>query len=136
MPLFWMSGSTTSMIGCLPKWGNSSSHSTAIPSTKSYFHSSIWQDPASLCQELQECQKQEGTKGKGVVETATNTILNSQNLLEEQGLDLPQDLKAVCSTLLSLLLSFPLTMITTGHQTLYKGMPQTGKEPHGRCSRG
>ena len=47
---------------------------------------------------------------KGIVETATNAILNSQNLLEEQGLDLPQDLKAVCSTLLFLLLSFPLTM--------------------------
>jgi len=34
---------------------------------------------------------------KGVVETAANTVLNSRNLLEEQGLDLPQDLKAVCS---------------------------------------
>ena len=43
-------------------------------------------------------------------ETATNAILNSQNLLEEQGLDLPQDLKAVCPTLLFLLLSFPLTI--------------------------
>ena len=44
------------------------------------------------------------------METATNAILNSQNLLEEQGLDLPQDLKAVCPTLLFLLLFFPLTM--------------------------
>lgn len=37
---------------------------------------------------------------KGVVDTAANTILNSRNLLEEQGSDLPQDLKAVCDILL------------------------------------
>ena len=47
---------------------------------------------------------------KGVMETAINAILNSQNLLEEQGLDLSQDLKAMCPTLLLSLLSFPLTM--------------------------
>jgi hypothetical protein len=41
---------------------------------------------------------------KGVVETATNAILNHRNLLEEQGLDLPQNLKAVCPT--TLLFSF------------------------------
>jgi hypothetical protein len=40
----------------------------------------------------------------GVVETATNAILNHRNLLEEQGLDLPQNLKAVCPT--TLLFSF------------------------------
>jgi predicted lipid carrier protein YhbT len=37
---------------------------------------------------------------KGVVETATNAILNCRNLLEEQGLDLPQNLKAVHLTTL------------------------------------
>ena len=37
---------------------------------------------------------------KGVVDTAANTILNSKNLLEEQGSDLPQDIKAVCITFL------------------------------------
>ena len=59
---------------------------------------------------------------KGVVETATNTILNSQNLLEEQGLDLPQDLKAMCPPLLSLLLSFPLT--TSGKRGLVLEKPR------------
>lgn len=43
---------------------------------------------------------------KGVVETATNAILNSRNLLEEKGLELPQDLKAVCCSLL-ILLNYP-----------------------------
>lgn len=38
---------------------------------------------------------------KAVLETATKTILNSRNLLEDQGLDLPQDLKAVCVLLYS-----------------------------------
>jgi hypothetical protein len=33
---------------------------------------------------------------KGVVETATNAILNRRNLLEEQGLDFLQNLKAFC----------------------------------------
>ena len=60
---------------------------------------------------VKNCKNAKNKKAqKGVVETATNTILNSQNLLEEQGLDLPQDLKAVCPTLLFLLLSFPMTM--------------------------
>jgi hypothetical protein len=49
---------------------------------------------------------------KAVVETAANTILNSRNLLEEQGLDLPLDSKAVCVLLLYPFhaLSHPLTM--------------------------
>jgi hypothetical protein len=41
---------------------------------------------------------------KGMVETANNAILNHKNLLEEQGLDLPQNLKAVHPT--TLLFSF------------------------------
>jgi hypothetical protein len=41
---------------------------------------------------------------KGMVKTATNAILNRRNLLEEQGLDLPQNLEAVHST--TLLFSF------------------------------
>lgn len=43
---------------------------------------------------------------KGVVETATNAVLNSKNLLEEKGLELPHDLKAVCRSLL-ILLNYP-----------------------------
>lgn len=35
---------------------------------------------------------------KGVVDIAANTILHSKNLLEQQGSDLPQDIKAVCLT--------------------------------------
>jgi hypothetical protein len=72
---------------------------------------------------------------KGIVETAANTILNSRNLLEEQGLELPQDLKAVCPILFFSLLSFPLTIINPGHQTVYKRVPQKTKEPHRRHSR-
>lgn len=40
---------------------------------------------------------------KGVVEIATNAVLKSRNLLEEKGLELPQDLKAVCPSLITLL---------------------------------
>jgi hypothetical protein len=59
-----------------------------------------------------------GTKNKKVqkvvVETAANTVLNGRNLLEEQGLDLPQDLKAMC--LIPVFpFSFPLTIMNTGH---------------------
>jgi hypothetical protein len=41
---------------------------------------------------------------KGVMKTATNAILNHRNLLEEQGLDLLQNLKAIRPT--TLLFSF------------------------------
>ena len=64
---------------------------------------------------------------KAVMETATNTILNSRNLLEEQGFDLPHDIKAVCPTLLMSLLLFPLTMTNTGCQMVYKGVRQQTK---------
>ena len=37
---------------------------------------------------------------KRVVDIAANTILGSNNLLEEQGSDLPQNIKAVCLTFL------------------------------------
>jgi hypothetical protein len=74
---------------------------------------------------------------KAIVETAVNTILNSRNLLEEQGLDLPQDLRAVRPILILLsLLSLPLMMINPGHPTVYKRKPQKTKEPHRRRSRG
>lgn len=72
---------------------------------------------------------------KGVIETAANTVLNSRNLLEEQGLDLPQDLKAVCpASVFSL--SFRLTLINTGCQAVHKRVPQKTKQPHRRYGRG
>jgi hypothetical protein len=40
---------------------------------------------------------------KAVVETATTAVLNSKNLLEEKGLELPQDIKAVRHSLVTLL---------------------------------
>jgi hypothetical protein len=84
---------------------------------------------------LSSIQNYKGAKNKkaqkGVVETATNAILNCRNLLEEQGLDLLQNLKAVCPTLF-----FLLTRINTGHQVAYQRLLQKRTEPNGRDIRG
>jgi hypothetical protein len=59
---------------------------------------------------------------KGMVEIATNAILNHRNLLEKQGLDLPQKFKGLLSHYSALF--FPLTRINTGCQAAYQRLPQ------------
>ena len=109
-----MPGSTTYAVDCLKtsKWGNSSfklnCHTLCNIILQMYFTQAYGKILLSFVENYKSAKNEKVQKG--IVETATNTILNSQNLLEEQGLDLPQDLKAVCPTLLFLLLSFPLTM--------------------------
>lgn len=116
------------MIHCLPYLGNSSFFFKLQALRPITFKMSFSQAYGNILlpfvQNYKDAKNEKARKG--IVETATNTVLNSRNLLEEQGLDLPQDLKAVCPAPV-FSFSFPLTLINAGCPAVHKRVPQKSR---------
>lgn len=69
---------------------------------------------------IENYKEAENQKGRSaVVKNAVDAVSNAKDLLEEQGGNLPKDLRTVCVSFLMILFVFLSMLMMLGHQSIY-----------------